>query len=112
MTQDLRDAPEPTEARSLDDEKLYPVDYLILALCVVGVFGMLYLVLDYSGIALFNGHAAEVVSEFWDRYANIGMVVVIVVVIAVSIFVWYLAKKTIGTDEDEYRLDIDIDASS
>jgi uncharacterized membrane protein YdbT with pleckstrin-like domain len=110
MTQDLRDAPEPTEARSLDDEKLSPVDYLILGLCVVGVFGMLYLVLDYSGIALFNGHAAEVVAEFWDRYANIGMVIVIVVMVIVSIFVWILAKSTLGSDEDEYRLDIDADA--
>ena len=52
--------------------------------------------------------AAEVVSEFWDRYANIGMVVVIIVVTFVSIFVWALAKSTLGSDDsDGYELDID-----
>lgn len=109
MTQDLSDRSEPTPDSPPDGHRaaLSPVDYLIVALCVVGVFGMLAIVLDYSGIALFDGHAAEVVAEFWDRYANIGMVVVAIVVTAVSIFVWALAKWTLGTDEDEYRLDLD-----
>ena len=113
MTQELEDRPEPanTQPENPYAERLSPVDYLIIALSVIGVFGMFYLVLDYSGITLFDGHAAEVVGEFWDRYANIGMVVVIVVIIGVSIFVWALAKSTLGTDaEDEYKLDIDLEA--
>jgi hypothetical protein len=75
------------------------LDMVVLALCVVGVLAALALVLDYSGITLFDGHAAEVIADAWNRNATIGLIVAIVTAIAVGIFVWLLAKSTLGSDK-------------
>lgn len=81
-------------------EKLSIGGKIILALCVLGVIAALVLALDSSGIALFDGHAAEVLSHFWNRTATIGLIVALVVSVAVGIFVIFLAKATLFSDSD------------
>lgn len=116
MTQELRDDPGTKDQASASDgaggDGVSLVEYIVAGLCLLGIIVALYVVLDYSDIPLFDGHAAEVIADFWDRYANIGMVVVVIVVAGVSAFVWVLAKSTLGSDRDEYRLDLDLDGDS
>lgn len=93
---------ESTEPRdSGDRERLSPVDKLILVLCVIGVVLMTYLVLDYSDITLFDAHAADVISNAWNSTATIGLAIALGVAAVVGVFVWFLAKKTLGSDPDE-----------
>lgn len=96
MTQQLGD----TEKGTTED-RLTPVGWVVLALCVVGVVGTIYLALDASGIALFDGHAADVISAAWNRTATIGLIVALIVAAFVSTFVWFLAKSTLGSDPDD-----------
>jgi len=96
MTHDLK---QPQE--SGEQERLSPVDKLILALCVIGVILMTYLVLDYSDITLFDAHAADVIANAWTSTATIGLALALLTATIVSIFVWFLAKKTLGSDPDE-----------
>ncbi|HSJ70824.1 MAG TPA: hypothetical protein VLA29_04160 [Acidimicrobiia bacterium] len=96
MTQQLRDR--DTEAT---EDRLTPVGWVVLALCVVGVVVTTYLALEYSDIALFDGHAADVITSAWNRTATIGLIVALVVAVFVSAFVWLLAKSTLGSDPDD-----------
>ncbi|MDJ0791581.1 MAG: hypothetical protein QNJ71_06765 [Acidimicrobiia bacterium] len=82
-------------------QRLTPVDKLIIVLCVVGVVMMTYLVLDASGITLFDGHAAEVISGFWSTEATIGLIVAFVVAIVVGFFIWLLAQATVSNPNDD-----------
>ena len=84
-------------------ERITPLEYLVMAACLIGIIVALFLVLDHSDIPLFDGHAAEVVADFWNRNATIGLLVVSVTVVAVSLFVWLLAKSTLGSDPDGYQ---------
>ncbi len=106
MTQELRDGPETTDdvtAAGQRGDRITPLEYLVMAACLIGIIVALILVLDHSDIPLFDGHAAEVVADFWNRNATIGLLVVSVTVVAVSLFVWFLAKSTLGSDPDGYQ---------
>ena len=96
MTHDLK-----PQDRQATQERLSPVDKLILALCVIGVILMTYLVLDYSDITLFDAHAAEVIADAWSSTATIGLVLALITAVVVGTFVWFLAKKTLGSDPDD-----------
>jgi H+/Cl- antiporter ClcA len=96
MTHDLK---RPRERQG--EDRLSPVDKLILVLCVLGVILMTYLVLDYSGITLFDAHAADVIANAWSSTATIGLALALLTAAVVSLFVWFLAKKTLGSDPDE-----------
>jgi flagellar basal body-associated protein FliL len=74
------------------------LDIAVLALCAIGVVAALVVVFDYSGITLFDSHAAEVIADAWNRNSTIGLIIVIVVSILVGVFVWLLAKSTLGSD--------------
>ena len=82
-------------------DKLSPVDKLILVLCVVGVIMITYLVLDASGITLFDGHAAEVIADSWNSTATIGLIVALVVAAVVGVFIWLLARATVSNPDDD-----------
>ena len=82
-------------------QRLSPVDKLIIVLCVVGVVMMTYLVLDASGITLFDGHAAEVIADSWSTEATIGLIVAFVVAIVVGFFIWLLAQATVSNPHDD-----------
>lgn len=106
MTQQMHettDADEP--AAGVDGDRLTALDYIVMSLCAIGVVVALAVVLEYSGIALFNEHTREVVAEWWDRYMTIGVLIVTGVMAAIGLFVWLLARWTIGSDIDEYRVD-------
>jgi fatty acid desaturase len=96
MTQQLSD-----RDRETTEDRLTPVGWVVLALCVIGVVVTTYLALEYSGIALFDGHAADVITTAWNRTATIGLIVALVVAVFVSVFVWLLAKSTLGSDPDD-----------
>ena len=92
----------PTEAgETTTKRKLSPVDKLIVVLCVVGVVMAIVLALDYSGISLFDGHAAEVLSEAWNSDATIGLIVAFVVSAGVGVFIWLLARATVSNPADD-----------
>ena len=99
-TADTGGAPAPDQA-----DRLTALDYIVMAACAIGVVVALVVVLEYSGIALFNEHTREVVVEWWDRYMTIGVLIVTGVMVAIGLFVWVLARSTIGSDADEYRVD-------
>lgn len=82
-------------------QKLSPVDKLIVVLCVVGVIMVMYLVLDASGLTLFDEHAADVLSTFWTNDATIGLIVALVVTAFVGFFIWLLARATVGNPDDD-----------
>lgn len=112
MTQQMHDTPDSANASVQDEaDRLTALDYLVMALCAIGVVVSLAIVLEYSGIALFNEHTREVVAEWWDRYMTIGVVIVTGVMVAIGLFVWLLARWTIGSDADEYRVDDLTDAA-
>ena len=96
MTEQLSD-----RDRETTEDRLTPVGWVVLALCAVGVVLTTYLALEYSGIALFDGHAADVITTAWNRTATIGLVLALVVAALVSLFVWLLAKSTLGSDPDD-----------
>ena len=100
MTHESAPNTESTEER----RKLTPPEKLVVALCLVGIVGALFWALDFSGIALFDGHAAEVLGESWNRTATIGLIIAIVVAIAVGTFVWWLAKSTLFSEPDPETL--------
>lgn len=81
--------------------KLSPIERLIVALCVIGVVVAIVVALDYSGISLFDGHAAEVLSEAWNSDATIGLIVALVVSAAVGVFIWLLARATVSNPADD-----------
>lgn len=83
------------------EQKLSPVDKLILVLCVVGVIVVTYLVLDASGLTLFDQHAAEVIADSWSSTATIGLIVALVVASIVGLFIWLLARATVGNPDDD-----------
>ena len=87
----------------MDDEKrkLSPVEKLILVQCFVGVVLAFVLALNYSGIYLWSEHAAEVLGEWWTSTATIGLIVAVIVAALVMLFVWFLAKVTLGSDPVE-----------
>jgi hypothetical protein len=96
-----QDTPEATAPEASDEPSgggVSLLDKVVLALCTVGVVAALVVVFDYSGITLFDSHAADVIAEAWNRNATIGLAVVIVVAISVGVFVWLLAKSTLGSD--------------
>ena len=82
-------------------QNLSPVDKLIVVLFVVGVVMVTYLVIDASGLTLFDEHAAEVISEFWNSDATIGLIVAIVVASVVGFFIWLLARATVSNPDDD-----------
>ena len=96
MTQESSDT-----SKAAEKQRLSPVDKLILVMCVVGVVGMIYLVLDASGINLFDEHMAEVLSESWSSTATIGLIVALVVAVVVGIFIWMLARATVSNPGDD-----------
>lgn len=96
MTQQLSE-----QDRETTEDRLTPVGWVVLVLCVVGVVGAIYLALEVSDIALFDGHAADVITTAWNRTATIGLVVALVVAAFVATFVWFLAKSTLGSDPDD-----------
>ena len=94
--------PPPTEGVETPiQRKLSPIERLIVALCVIGVVVAIVVALDYSGISLFDGHAAEVLSEAWNSDATIGLIVALVVSAAVGVFIWLLAKATVSNPADD-----------
>lgn len=98
MTQDLHDAEAPE--RSSGEDRPSPIGWVVIVLCVIGVLAMTYFVLDSSGLTLFDEHAGQVISDHWNRTATIGLISVIGVLTGVTVFVWLLAKSTIGSDPD------------
>ena len=92
------------EATSSDERKLSVPEKAIVALCLLGIVAALAWALNYSGIALFDGHAAEVLSGSWNRTATIGILVALVVAAAVGLFVWWLAKSTLFSESDPETL--------
>ena len=94
--------PPPTEGDETPSQrKLSPIERLIVALCVIGVVVAIVVALDYSGISLFDGHAAEVLSEAWNSDATIGLIVALVVSAAVGLFIWLLARATVSNPADD-----------
>ncbi len=92
-------------------QRLSPVDKLILVLCVVGVVMVTWVVLDASGLTLFDEHAAEVIADSWSSTATIGLIVALIVATIVGLFIWLLARATVvnpGDDaiEDAYSQDM------
>ncbi|MGI9666168.1 MAG: hypothetical protein ACR2N2_03580 [Acidimicrobiia bacterium] len=92
---------ETTEQQTTDDsERLSIGGKIVVVLCVVGVIVALLVALDASDIALFDGHAAEVLSDAWNRTATIGLIVAVVITAAVGVFVVALARATLLSNED------------
>ena len=81
--------------------KLTPVDWLILVLCVVGVVMAFVLAFNHSQIYLWSAHATEVNIDSWNSTATIGLFVALGVASLISLFVWFLAKSTLGSDPAE-----------
>lgn len=92
--QDTNPPPEVVEGATL-------VDKIVLGLCAIGVIVAFAIVLDASDIRLFDGHAADVLSGAWNRTATIGLIVALVVAALVGVFVYFLARSTIGSDRDD-----------
>jgi undecaprenyl pyrophosphate phosphatase UppP len=88
-------APEAADQASGSGASL--LDKVVLALCAVGVVVAMVIVFDYSDLTLFDGHAADVIADAWNRNATIGLIVAIVVAIGVGLFVYALAKSTLGS---------------
>lgn len=82
-------------------QNLSPVDKLIVVLCVVGVIMVTYFVLDASGLTLIDEHVAEVLADSWSSTATIGLIVALVVASIVGIFIWMLARATVGNPDDD-----------
>ena len=94
----------PPETTTNERRKLTPPEKLVVALCLIGIVGALAWALSYSDIALFDGHAAEVLSESWNRTATIGLTVALIVAVLVGAFVWWLAKSTLFSESDPETL--------
>ena len=84
-----------------EKRKLSPVEKLILVQCLIGVVMAFVLALNHSGIRLWSAHMAEVLADSWNSTATIGLIVALGVAGLVSVFVWFLAKSTLGSDPVE-----------
>jgi len=90
-----------TSAEDTWKQQLSPVDKLVVVLCVVGVVMVTWIVLDASGLTLFDEHAAEVIADSWTSTATIGLIVALIVATIVGIFIWLLARATVSNPDDD-----------
>jgi hypothetical protein len=95
------DAPATTDSGEPDvptRSRIGVVEWIVGAVCTVGVLAAIVVAMNYSGLTLFDEHAKQVIADAWNRNATIGLIVVAFIVVAVVIFVTVLARSTIGHD--------------
>ena len=89
------EAPASPDAES---RRVSPVEIIVGAVCMLAIVAVMVVALGNSDIPLFEGHTFEILSDAWTRTATIGVIIALVVVVLVAIFVWALARSTIGSD--------------
>jgi len=100
MTSDIQ-TPEAPTSEPESRRGISVAEVIVGIVCAIGVVVAVGWALSYSGLTLYDREAMDVVSNAWTRTATIGVIVALTITACVGVFVFILARSTIGHDDDE-----------